>query len=92
MQAREDKAGASNLLFYAPLESVLQHDGKYVSKVRSLVAPTSLTNSLPLAIVLCCPDPVARREWQNLTCFMLEPLFLQVADWKGIGNLIPIDS
>lgn len=35
MQAREDKAGgASNLLFYAPLEAVLQHDGKYVSKVQ----------------------------------------------------------
>jgi len=35
MQAREDKVGsASNLLFYTPVESVLQHDGKYVSKVR----------------------------------------------------------
>ncbi len=33
LQAREDKAGGtSNLLYYAPLESILQHDGKYVSK------------------------------------------------------------
>ncbi|KAI7846176.1 hypothetical protein COHA_000346 [Chlorella ohadii] len=48
VKAREDKAGGtSNLLYYAPLESILQHDGKYVSKV---------------------------------------------ADWKGIGNLIPVDS
>lgn len=37
-QAREDKAGGtSNLLYYAPLESILQHDGKYVSKASTTV-------------------------------------------------------
>lgn len=58
MQEREEKAGgASNLLFYTPVESVLQHDGKYVSKVCNWLDGNQLMQTsadVKLLLLLSC--------------------------------------